>query len=131
MRLYQHSTRCPIALRTFLDCNPNYKCFIPYEWHEAQDDNIVYCHELARTNNTTPTDIPISIQTTVQNSVSSHTVKIYLDHVPLPPASHAFAYRQILQQRTFFEQFLSSSSLDSCPYISVDLYKVAIIAVRK
>ena len=35
MRLYLHSTQCPVALRSFLDCNPNYWCFIPMSRHDA------------------------------------------------------------------------------------------------
>ncbi|CAF4634620.1 unnamed protein product, partial [Rotaria magnacalcarata] len=39
MRLYQHSARCPVALRSFLDCNPIYWCFIPVLWSEALAEN--------------------------------------------------------------------------------------------
>lgn len=40
MRLYQHSAKCAVALRTFLDCNPNHWCFIPLHWYEAQEENL-------------------------------------------------------------------------------------------
>ncbi|CAF5154493.1 unnamed protein product, partial [Rotaria socialis] len=44
MRLYQHSARCPIALRSFLDCNPTYWCFIPLVWSEAVAENDIHWH---------------------------------------------------------------------------------------
>ncbi|CAF1429983.1 unnamed protein product, partial [Rotaria sordida] len=40
MRLYQHAARCPEALRSFLDCNPMYWCFIPLPWDEAVTENV-------------------------------------------------------------------------------------------
>ncbi len=45
MRLYQHSARCPVALRTFLDCNPSYWCFISLRWHDAEEDNLNHLRE--------------------------------------------------------------------------------------
>ncbi|CAF1575645.1 unnamed protein product, partial [Adineta steineri] len=45
MRLYQHSARCPTALRLFLDCNPNYWCFIPMVKHEALAEDIAYIRQ--------------------------------------------------------------------------------------
>ncbi|CAF4396489.1 unnamed protein product, partial [Rotaria sordida] len=45
MRLYQHSARCPIALRLFLECNPNYWCFIPLLVDEAAVENKAYVQE--------------------------------------------------------------------------------------
>ena len=45
MRPYQHASRCPIALRLFLDANPDYWCFIPLLWHNAQVENIAYLQE--------------------------------------------------------------------------------------
>ena len=45
MRLYQHSARCPVGLRTFLDCNPSYWCFIPLRWHDAEHENLLSMQE--------------------------------------------------------------------------------------
>ncbi|CAF1583837.1 unnamed protein product, partial [Adineta steineri] len=45
MRLYQHSARCPAALRLFLNCNPNYLCFIPMVRYQAQAKNIAYIRQ--------------------------------------------------------------------------------------
>ncbi|CAF3025410.1 unnamed protein product [Rotaria sp. Silwood2] len=97
MRLYQHSARCSIALRSFLDCNPIYWCFIPLLWEEALAENAVY----------------------YQGTI-----------VPLPPAAYGFSYGQLQKQRLFFEHFVGSS-IHQLPYVALDLYKMAIIAVRK
>jgi len=124
MRLYQHSARCPSALRSFLDCNPIYQCFIPMLFHEARAENMVYGH---KTSNVDPEPANVIMMGAIDNRRVAH----YLDHVPLPPAAYAFSYQQRQQQqRFFFEQFLSSS-LQQLPYSSLDLYKVAIIAVCK
>ena len=39
MRLYQYAARCPSALRTFLDGNPRYWCFIPRPCNETMLNN--------------------------------------------------------------------------------------------
>lgn len=125
MRLYQHSARCPIALRTFLDCNPNYWCFIPYEIHEAQEDNTLHFHPTS--NTLIPSHIHLIAAMTTPNH---HRTIHFLDRVPLPPASHTFSYRQIKQQQTFFQQ-LNSLSIHQLPYMPIDIYKMAMIAVCK
>ncbi|CAF4814448.1 unnamed protein product, partial [Rotaria sp. Silwood2] len=51
MRLYQHSARCPVVLRSFLDCNPIYWYFIPLLWDGALAQNAVY---FRRTSTTDP-----------------------------------------------------------------------------
>jgi len=124
MRLYQHSARCPVALRSFLDCNPIYWCFIPLRWHEAQDKNIAYLREAS--SNADPELTNMILMGVIDN----HKVADCLDHVPLTPAAYAFSYEQRQKQRSFFEQFLSSPIFE-LPYVELDLYKVAIIAVRK
>jgi hypothetical protein len=128
MRLYQHTARCPAALRWFLASNPDYWCFIPLLWQEAQADNIAYFLErsVAR-RNIADVDFMSIIAIT---STSSQRVAFWLDRVPLPPAAYAFSYEQRRQQRAFFERFLASP-VDQTPYSPVDSYKAAIIAVRK
>ena len=121
MRLYQHSARCPVALRTFLDCNPSYWCFIPLLWHEAQDENKACLSSKI---------VPELTNVNVMNRISNRKLTHCLDRVPLVPVAYAFSYRQLQKQRLFFENFLSSD-IDELPYSAVDLYKVSIITVRK
>ncbi|CAF1561801.1 unnamed protein product [Rotaria sordida] len=121
VRLYQHSARCPEALRSFLDCNPMYWCFIPLPWDEAVTENVAN----RPGNSTTDPNLDAVIATT---AVDNRRVANYLDNVPLPPTSYAFSYRQLKQQRLFFER-LVTSSIHYRPYIKLDLYNIAIIAV--
>ena len=53
-----------------------------------------------------------------------------LKQIPKPPVPYAFSNEHKQQQRLFFEQFFASP-VDQRPYSPVDLFKVAIIAVRK
>ncbi|CAF1636162.1 unnamed protein product [Rotaria sp. Silwood1] len=121
MRLYQHSARCPAALRSFLDCNPMYWCFIPQSWNVALEENVSYFPNAS----TTDPNLAAVMATT---AIDNRRVAFYLDNVPLPPAAYAFSYPQIQKQRSFFEQFVAYS-IHQRPYIDLDLYKVAIIAV--
>lgn len=123
MRLYQHSARCPVALRSFLDCNPNYWCFIPLRWDLALGENADF-------RQGTTDIVPSSIQLFATTALSNPRLARCLDRVPLPPAAYTFSYQQIQQQRLFFENFLSSS-IHVVPYQPLDVYKVAIIAVRE
>ncbi|CAF1457680.1 unnamed protein product, partial [Rotaria sordida] len=121
MRLYQHAARCPEALRSFLDCNPMYWCFIPLPVNEAATENAAN----RPGNSTTDPNLDAVIATT---AADNRRVANYLDNVPLPPTPYAFSYRQIKQQRLFFER-LVTSSIHYRPYIKLDLYNIAIIAV--
>jgi hypothetical protein len=123
MRLYQHSARCPVALRSFLDCNPNYWCFIPLLWDAALGENVAH---LPRIDNVDPALANVIMMGAIDNN----RVARYLDHVPIPPAAYAFSYPQRQKQRLFFEQFLFSP-IHRRPYSTLDLYKMAIIAVCK
>ena len=130
MRLYQHAARCPAALRLFLDCNPDYWCFIPLLWHDAQVENIAYLQE--RNSSSTSSKIVDLDVTNVMTiaTIGNHQVTDCLNHVPLTPIRYAFSYQQRQQHCLFFEQFLSLP-IDQLPCSPVDLYKVAPIAVRK
>ncbi len=126
MRLYRHSSRCPKALRTFLDCNPQYWCFIPMPWYEAQTQNII----ASRSGSASTTDPNMDNNMNFIGPINNQRVADYLDHVPLPPSIYAFTHQQRKQQRLFFQQ-LASSSIHILPYSTIDLYKMAIIAVCK
>lgn len=104
MRLYQHSARCPVALRAFLDSNPNYWCFIPQLSRDAAVDH--------GPNAVEPAD---------------NRVMTYLERVPLPPAAYAFSARQRDQQRCFFEWFIALPRRHPC-VVGLDLLKAAPIA---
>ena len=123
MRLYQHSARCPSVLRSFLDCNPIYWCFIPLLWDQALDDNVTYLRDTSSRD-------PELDNIVAMGAVDNYSVSRYLDHVPIPPAAYVFSYRQLRKQRLFFEQFVSSS-IEQPPYFTLDLYKMAVIAVCK
>ena len=123
MRLYQHSARCPTALRPFLDCNPTYWCFIPQLRDQTLAENDI---DIPETSNTDPELATII----AMGAIDNYRVSCYLDHVPIPPAAYAFSYQQREKQRLFFEQFLSSS-IQHPRYSTLDLYKMAIIAVLK
>ncbi|CAF4818698.1 unnamed protein product [Rotaria sp. Silwood1] len=123
MRLYQHSARCPVALRSFLDCNPVYWCFIPLCWDEALAEN-TNCY---RGYSVRDPDLAYIFAT---NATDTYQITQYLDRVPLPPTAYTFSYRQLQKQRAFFRRLILSSIHD-LPYITVDLYKMAIIAVCK
>ncbi|CAF1557995.1 unnamed protein product, partial [Adineta steineri] len=40
MLLYKHSARCSYAIQMFLDCNPQYWCFVPMSTMEAETQNL-------------------------------------------------------------------------------------------
>ena len=123
MRLYQHSAKCPVALRTFLDCNPDYWCFIPLLWQDAEEANMAYLREASNLNMGMNHNINMSVR-------HSKRVSDYLDMVPIPPAAYAFSYRQRQQQRSFFERILTLT-IHQQPFSTLDLYQFSIITVRK
>lgn len=130
MRLYQHSARCPVALRSFLDCNPDYWCFIPLLHHEAEAENFANAEERRKkASDSKVVDLELSSIIAVA-AIGNHRVTRCLDHVPLPPAAYAFSDEQRKQQRSYFEAFLNSD-IDQAPYSSLDMFKVAVIAVCK
>ena len=136
MRLYLHSARCPVALRSFLDCNPNYWCFIPLSWQDAITANIAFLRSrrtLSSSSSSTSNILvadPDLANIVALGAIDDERVARYLDYIPPPPAPYVFSYRQRQQQRLFFEQLLSTP-IQRQPYSVVDLYQMKIIAVRK
>ena len=123
MRLYQHSARCPVALRLFLDCNPSYWCFIPLLW-----DDVPVPDSNSSQNNA---DMDLEVTHAMGGNISDDRAVTYLlNRVPLPPAAYVFSYQQRQKQRSFFENFLSYEE-QSLPYIAVDMYKVHVVTVCK
>ncbi|CAF4594335.1 unnamed protein product [Rotaria sp. Silwood1] len=121
MRLYEHSGQCPAALRTFLDCNPEYWCFVPLRSDEASTDNVSYF-------NGNPNEDPELVCMMAMNAADIDRVATWLSFVPPPPDGYLFSYRQKRKQRIFFEH-LACSSIHQLPYQAIDLYQMAIIAV--
>ena len=145
MHLYLHSARCPVVLRSFLDCNPKYWCFIPMCWHEAasvdlkdlQSQKLLSPPLFSGTTSTTATSEATTTASNVEelniirtDIIDNRRVGHYLEHVPLPPGVYVFSYQQRKQQRSFFEQLLSTSVQQQF-YSEVDLYQMKIIAVCK
>ncbi|CAF1515935.1 unnamed protein product [Rotaria magnacalcarata] len=97
------ASRCSVVLRSFLDCNPIYWCFIPVLWNEALAENSIH------TRGTSDTDL-LLLQVLTSTAVGNRRLANYLNCVPLPPAAYVFSNQQL-------------------PYFTLDLYKVAIIAV--
>lgn len=123
MRLYQHSARCPVALRAFLDCNQTYWHFIPQLWNEPMVINFDFMDE--------PVNRESEVNHLIQNGVIQHRkVEKYLRHVSLPSAQHIFSYQQP-QQRRFFFRHVVSGTYGTIPYRLVDLYQVKIIGACK
>ena len=123
MRLYQHSARCPVALRLFLECNPIYWPFIPLHRSEELVETTV------SSDGSSATDIALAYLTST-SAVHIDRVGDYLDRVPLPPRNHVFSFRQLHKQAIFFQQFLSCPLINELMYTPLNLYKVSIIAVR-
>ena len=117
MRLYQHAARCPSALRVFLECNPQYWCFIPRPCNETMMNHF----------NCLASVMDHLVQSGV---IDDRRLIRYFEHVPLPPVGFMFSYQDRQQQRFFFKHLLSVHH-DQMPFIPLDLYKVSIIAVRK
>ena len=124
MRLHQHSAQCPSALRSFLDCNPIYWCFIPLSLGEALSENDIYIRGISSYADREPANVM------AMGAIDNLGVARYLDHVPVPPTDYAFSFRQREKQRLFFELFISSP-IRQLTYDTLDLYQMAIIAVRK
>ena len=140
MRLYLHSARCPVALRSFLDCNPNYWCFIPMSWYDAADEDLINLQSRRTRSSASSSSASNKTSTAASDrelssilalsAIENERVSLYREHVPLPPAAYMFSYQQRQKQRLFFEQFLSTP-VQQQPYSVVDLCQMKIIAVRK
>ncbi|CAF1481360.1 unnamed protein product [Adineta steineri] len=130
MRLYHHSARCPVALRSFLDCNPIYWCFIPQRLGYALAENALHLRHTSTITTTTTTTIDPEHDNIIAMGTTDNNLRVvnYLEHVPTPPDSYAFSRLQRQNQRLFFQQFVSSS-IHQLPYSKIDLYKMAIIVV--
>ena len=129
MRLYTHSARFPIALGAFLDCNPDYWCFIPMPWDDALFNDI--CHFKRGIGDTeqhaTETDQNDDDDDN-DDGEDDPQLQNYVERVPFPPLGCIFSHRQRQKQRRFFRDFLALSFLPFS-YRSLDLYQYKVITV--
>lgn len=92
MRLYQHSVRCPAAMQTFLDANPQYWRFVPMSMEESQRPGQRHIQKGSLSNDTDG-------QLRTQEDCS-----IYLRSVPKPSAGFTFSNRQTFLQAPYFQK---------------------------
>ena len=88
--LYQHATRCPAILQSFLDRNPAYWCFVPM-----------------------PKDVAARTRPSTRPMVSGHAsparrtdaqAAILAENVPLPDnAEYTFTFEQVDEQKAYFK----------------------------
>ncbi|CAF1172775.1 unnamed protein product [Rotaria sordida] len=120
-KLYEHSTQCSMALQLFLQCHPEYWCFIPMT------------HEQARIDNVNLTSAKRQLLVNYQDSLfiereinryerTMPLVRWCVNHVPLPPSNYQFSLLQILEQYEFFHK---KSEVSVTRFL--DLYNAAIV----
>ncbi len=115
MHLYQHSTRCSIAMQMFLNCYPHYWIFVPMLTHIAQQNNLNYRQSEPTTTRTTVTSHP------------DHEIQSYQRDIPLPPYGYEFSQQQYHAQVQFFKE----KKNQQLPNLPLDLYNASIIVVCK
>jgi hypothetical protein len=133
MRLYHHTTRCPVAMQLLLDTNPDLWCFVPMANDQAMIDDLDFFS----------TEAPIvpengkSLLTTIEGqkdkpachkSDHSNATDRFISQVSTPLHGYSFTHRQREQQRVLFQRMLDRSFhwVGKC-----DLFEATIIAVRK
>ena len=133
MRLYHHTTRCPVAMQLLLDTNPDLWCFVPMANDQAMIDDLDFFS----------TEAPIvpengkSLVTTIEGkkdksachtSDHSNAIDRFISQVSTPLHGYSFTHRQREQQRVLFQRMLDRSFhwVGQC-----DLFEATIIAVRK
>ena len=107
MLLYKHSARCPAAIQLFLDCNPQYWCFVPMPKTEEEAQNTA--------------------------SFSLHTRRdqeatVWLNSLPpVPSENYTFSVHQRTEQLQIFKDKRDRLT----PNFNLDLYNATIFAVCK
>ncbi|CAF3734674.1 unnamed protein product [Rotaria sordida] len=120
-KLYEHSTQCSVPLQLFLQCHPEYWCFVPMT------------HEQARIDNVNLTSAQRQLLVNYQDSLfiereinryerTMPLVRWCVNHVPLPPSNYQFSLLQILEQYEFFHK---KSEVSVTRFL--DLYNAAIV----
>ena len=106
-QLYQHLTRCPVALQMFLDYNPEYWPFIPMRMKYAEEQNLSYMKSKRKVRKT-------------------NSIQMLLDNIPLPPFDYQFSKQQKNEQIQFF-QYEHHQHL---PNVRCDLCNATIIGIK-
>lgn len=123
MRIYQHVARCSVALKIFIECNPQYRCFVPrrcrLETVERYNSTGEYYDQ----------------RTTLYQMVGAHPianprVAYYMDRIPIPPVAYTFTPNDRHEQINFFVKMLEAQVLEHV-LSDIDLYQYKIIAVCK
>lgn len=115
MRLYQHSTHCPIAMQIFLDANPQYWRFVPMPIEEAEKPEQISVQPYEMSHEMSP-----GVRT-------KHDCLDCVQSIPKPPRGYTFSKRQILLQT----QYLHTIRDNNLPNLDIDLYDATIVAVCK
>ncbi|CAF1457059.1 unnamed protein product [Rotaria sordida] len=113
MKLYQHSTQCPIAMQIFLDANPQHWRFVPMTLEES---------ERSERKMIPPYTFSEEISWTIR---SKEDTQIYVETVPKPPKGFTFSNRQIMLQTQYFHKTQDRT----LPNQDIDLYNATIVAV--
>lgn len=122
MLLYRHSARCPIAMQSFLDCNPQFWSFVPLTFEEAQLDNANY-----QMDPSLPID-PVSTTTDNDQLRSDFEAGIFLTDLPaLPSKNYTFSNRQCAEQFRLFKNKQNRLLINA----DLNLYHATIVAVCK
>lgn len=124
MRLYHHTTRCPVAMQLLLDTNPDLWCFVPMANDQAMIDDLDFFS----------TEAPIVFENgkkdkpVCHKSDHSNAIDRFISQVSTPLPGYSFTHRQREQQRVLFQRMLDRSFhwVGKC-----DLFEATIIAVRK
>ncbi|CAF3802427.1 unnamed protein product [Rotaria sp. Silwood1] len=112
MKLYQHSTQCPVAMQIFLDANPQYWRFVPMPLEEAERPEQKKIE-------------PVIFSEVFWNIRSKEDTLICVQAVPKPSHRFTFSNRQIMLQTQFFHKTRDTT----LPNPDIDLYNAIIVAI--
>ena len=123
MLLYKHSARCSSAIQMFLDCNPQYWCFVPMSKAVAQEE-ILASHSPSDHIRLRPTSTSVSDLHTYHDKEASS----YVHHLPpMPSENYTFSFKQRTKQFQIFKNKLHHL----IPNSHLDLYNATIFVVCK
>ncbi|CAF1431374.1 unnamed protein product [Adineta steineri] len=119
--LYKHSARCSYAIQMFLDCNPQYWCFVPMSTMEAETQNLT--SDLSSV--CTAFDLSLTFPTNIHSYHDQEAGAYMTDLPPLPSENYTFS----IHQRSKQIQLLKDKRECLKPNLHLDLYNATIIAV--